>query len=105
MAINDSGEVAGHAQTTSGYLHATVWRTERVIQDLGTLNGGNSYAYGLNDAGDVVGYSGSDAFLYQNGVMLDLNNLIGAGSGWTLTQAYAINSLGEIAGSGTLQRS
>jgi probable HAF family extracellular repeat protein len=99
MAINDSGEVAGHAQTASGYLHAVVWNNG-TVRDLGTLDGGNSYAYGLDNAGDVVGYSGSDAFLYQNGVMLDLNNLIDPASGWTLTQAYAINSLGEIAGAG-----
>jgi len=99
MAINDAGEVAGHAQTSSGYLHAAVWSGSS-IQDLGTLNGGNSYSYGLDDAGDVVGASGGRAFLYQDGVMLDLNNLLASGPGWTLTQAYAINAGGQIAGAG-----
>lgn len=32
--------------------------------------------------------------------MLDLNSLIPSGSGWTLTEAYAINSSGQIVGSG-----
>jgi probable HAF family extracellular repeat protein len=99
MAINDSGDVAGHAQTASGYIHAALW-SNGVVQDLGTLNGGDSYAYGLDSAGDEVGYSGSHAFLYQHGVMLDLNDLIDPGTGWTLTQAYAINSQGAIAGAG-----
>jgi probable HAF family extracellular repeat protein len=99
MAINDSGQVAGHAQTASGYMHAALWN-DGGVRDLGTLNGGNSYAYGLDNSGDVVGTSGSQAFLYQNGVMLDLNLLTDSGSGWTLTQAYAINSVGEIAGAG-----
>ncbi|HEY4364282.1 MAG TPA: PEP-CTERM sorting domain-containing protein [Bryobacteraceae bacterium] len=99
MAINDSGEVAGHAQTSSGYLHAALWNGSS-IQDLGTLDGGNSYAYGIDAAGDVVGASGDHAFLYQDGVMLDLNSLLTAGPGWTLTQAYAINASGQIAGAG-----
>jgi len=105
MAINDEGQAAGSAQTSAGYLNAFLW-TSGTIQDLGTLGGGNSYAYGVNNSGDVVGYSDVDgsadphAFIFENGVMLDLNNLIGASSGWVLTEAYAINASGEIAGAG-----
>ena len=38
--------------------------------DLGTLGGGSSYAYGINDSGEIVGYSylangGQSAFLYD----------------------------------------
>jgi probable HAF family extracellular repeat protein len=99
LAINDSGQAAGHAQTAAGYMHATLW-TNGAAQDLGTLNGGNSHAYGLNNAGEVVGDSAGHAFLYQDGVMLDLNSMVDPASGWTLTAAYAINALGEIAGAG-----
>jgi probable HAF family extracellular repeat protein len=55
----------------------------------------------------VVGYaytSGGDAahhaFLYSDGVMYDLNNLIPTGSGWELLAASGINDAGQIAGWG-----
>ncbi len=74
------------------------------MQDLGTLPGGTqSSAYGINDSGQVVGWSNSSssstlgqAFLYSGRQMIDLNTLIPADSGWTLRQAQAINSTGQI---------
>ena len=59
----------------------------------------------LNDAGLVAGSAqlangAMHAFLYQGGVMIDLNSMIDPQSGWILTQAYAINASGEIAGAG-----
>jgi probable HAF family extracellular repeat protein len=106
MAINDSGVAAGSAQTGGGWMNAFITSGSQFI-DLGTLGGMSSYAYGINDQGEVVGYSslsgtgGTDAFLYANGVMIDLNHLIDT-PGWVLTQAYAINSSGEIVGAGML---
>jgi hypothetical protein len=41
------------------------------------------------------------AFLYRKGSMIDLNSLLDAsGTGWTLTQATAINNKGQIVGFG-----
>jgi len=105
MAINDAGQVAGSAQVRSGYMHAyeTIHGQPR---DLGTLGGGASYGYGINAAGDVVGYSWTlsntamHAFLFEDGVMRDLNDLI-ATQDWILTEAYAINASGQIVGTGT----
>jgi probable HAF family extracellular repeat protein len=76
-----------------------------MLTDLGTLGGSNSWAYGINSAGQVVGdsitASGADhAFLYSNGTMTDLNSLIDPRSGWTLETASAINNKGEIVGVG-----
>src|SRR5437660_7681384 len=77
------------------------------MTDLGTL-GGSSYAYGINDSGTIVGYSwtpNSDhphAFVYLNGMMIDLNSLIPSGAGWELLEAYGINNGGQIVGEGLL---
>src|SRR6202034_1616483 len=72
---------------------------------LGTLGGGSSYAYGINDTGEIVGYSwladgSQSAFLYDHGTMLDLNALRMGDSGWDLLQAYGINNSGQITGVG-----
>jgi probable HAF family extracellular repeat protein len=49
---------------------------------------------------EIAGATGTHAFLYQNGVMQDLNRLLPPGSGWVLEAATAINGSGEIAGFG-----
>ncbi len=107
MAINNSGTVAGSAQTAQGYLHAFESTANGMI-DLGTLGGSQSYAYGINDAGTVVGYSflagnqSTDAFVYLGGVLMDLNTLLSADSGWSVDAAYGIDNNGDIAAVGTL---
>jgi uncharacterized membrane protein len=42
------------------------------------------------------------AFLYQNGVLFDLNALLASTAGWELTAAYGINDAGQIVGTGIL---
>ena len=72
-------------------------------------------AYDINDSGQVVGMTivaptacrtcveyAPHAFLYQNGVLTDLNDLLPEGSPWELTWAYAINNNGSIVGEGTI---
>jgi len=104
--INNSGEVIGYASLPSGYEHAFSAQGT-VLTDLGTL-GGSSFAYGINDSGAIVGYSwpvngdNPHAFLYLNGIMIDLNGLIPGGSGWQLLEAYGINNAGQIVGEGLL---
>jgi len=104
-AISGNGLVAGHSQIANGALRATVWNGATAT-GLGTLGGVNSYAYAINAAGQVAGYSdlagpsGTSAFLYDNGVLYDLNGLIGSDSAWRLLAAYGLNNRGQIAGRG-----
>jgi probable HAF family extracellular repeat protein len=86
--------------------HAFLYENGQMA-DLGTLNGTYSVATGINDAGVIVGYIGGYAtggpnhgFVYANGTMYDLNSLIPANSGWEIAEAQAINSNGEIVGTG-----
>ena len=79
-----------------------------VMLNLGTLAGSNgmtSTALGVNDQDQVVGNSltagfEQHAFLYSNGVMQDLNNLLVPGSQVTLFSATGINDHGQIIADG-----
>ncbi len=99
MGINDNGAVVGVTFTGS---NERAFRFENgVAQDLGSLDGGSSIAYAVNNAGTIVGYSsqfgnGQSGFVWQSGSMYDLNSLIGAGSGWIISDAYDINVRGQI---------
>jgi probable HAF family extracellular repeat protein len=104
-AINAAGVVVGEsAVEPASDFRAFLW--DGAMRDLGTLPGDTvSQARGVNGAGFVVGWSGtpggsSRAFLWQRGVMHDLNRFLPAGSGWVLTSAAGINDRGEIAGVG-----
>src|SRR5215217_7202579 len=106
-AINTSGQVVGYSDTSSGEYHAFLYDGSATLklQDLGTL-GGNSTAWDINDSSQVVGYSytsagAKHAFLKESGQpMIDLNSLIPADSGWTIRDARAINTDGQIAATG-----
>jgi len=68
---------------------------------LGTLGGGQSRAYGINDSGQVTGYSDiasgnsvEHAFIFKDGVFTD----IGAALVSAETLAFTINASGQVAG-------
>jgi probable HAF family extracellular repeat protein len=110
--INSRGEVAGASQSSGGAPHAFLWTKDKGVQDLGTLEGDflsvAPCCHTINNRGQIVGFSipgpfGSGrAFLWQNGVMTDLNTLIPKGSPWYLLQALSINDAGQIVGYGTI---
>jgi probable HAF family extracellular repeat protein len=111
--INDAGEVAGYS-TLSGdqVFHPFLLKNGHMI-DLGVVAGEPcGYAIGISSAGQVVGASYDcgptligghyHAFLWENGSIVDLNNLIPPGSNLHLLQAISMNDRGEIAGTGLL---
>jgi probable HAF family extracellular repeat protein len=109
VAINNQGQITGFSDlpgdVSGGVLtynfHAFFWTKAGGIQDLGTLPGDNiSEATGMNNLGQVVGVSfpSSHAFLWQKGVMTDLNSLIAPASQFLLISTGDINDSGEITG-------
>lgn len=112
--INTAGQIVGLSRTTADLTvnHAFLWTptiangTSGSMIDLGTLGGTVSNAGAINNHGQIVGYSrnaGGDfrTFVWENGVMYDLDTLLPANSGW-VTQFYGIdiNDSGQIAGTG-----
>jgi probable HAF family extracellular repeat protein len=101
-AINNAGTVVGSSAIASGAEHAAEWNGTSVI-DLGTLGGVNSEAVAINGEGVIVGSSdtslSTDATIWVDGKIIDLNSLVAGalGPGITLTDAVAINDSGQIA--------
>lgn len=106
--INSQGDVAGWGKKFDEKLQTNVrlaflWTDGQMI-DLGVLPGDTeSFAQGVNDARQVVGLSwffgsSSAPFIWEDGVMTDLNDLVPPE--FDIDSAWAINNAGEIAGSG-----
>jgi probable HAF family extracellular repeat protein len=107
-AINSSGQIVGAADRADGVHHAFLY-SNGTMSDLGVLPGGLpgvgavSEAFGINDAGQVVGTSAlpnvnsvpAFAFLYSGGTM----GILGPGPpNVYVSGAFGINSSGQAAG-------
>ena len=106
--INDRGQAVGYSETGPGATRHAFLTTDGVMHDLGTLPGlDDSVAYDVDGAGEAVGAAapapdapGARALLWRGGRTVDLNRVLPPNSGWTLEEARAINSRGQIAGMG-----
>jgi probable HAF family extracellular repeat protein len=106
QAINNLSEVAGYVDvsTSSGFVRHAFKYSGGFMKDIGTLGGKESFAYGINDSGTVVGYAlnaGGDqrGFVYSNGTMVDLNSVafdIHGNHIPKITDAFGINNAGQI---------
>ncbi len=98
--INNNGQITGVT-----YVNGTVYEhpflySNGTMQDLGTLGGNNTFARGINSDGKVVGEDQYQGFLYYNGSMRHINELIDPTSEWSIEGGNAINDLGQIVGRG-----
>ena len=108
LYIDNQGQVVGlSALPGDATFHAFLWTKATGMQDLHTLPGDvASVGLAINSSSQAVGLSldsggNPRAFLWQNGVITDLNALIPADSPFlVLFVADVINSSGEIAGFG-----
>ncbi len=108
VAINASGQVAGYLYPGDGTQPAFLWDSVNGMVMLGALGEYVNEPCGLNDTGQVVGFTCLDrecydqrAVLWTNGQAIDLNNLIPANScGFILKSATCINNLGQIVATG-----
>ncbi len=105
--INNQGQVVGNSDLAGDTtFHAFLWTKGTGMQDLGTLSGDvASVSISINDAGSVIGASldakfNPRAFLWEKGVMTDLNTMIAGHSPLYLMTGCSINSRGEITGLG-----
>jgi len=112
MAINNNGLIVGFSDLTGDQngnnpnFHAFSWTRPGPMQDLGVLSGDAiSEALGVNQQAQIVGvsyasgFSNPRAFVYENGMMTDLNTLA-PNSPLYLQVAQDINNSGVIVGMG-----
>jgi probable HAF family extracellular repeat protein len=120
--INDAGTVVGRISfhpkvggMSSGHV-AVMWTDSdgdgvadpETITELPRLGGPSSEAYAVNNLGQIVGRSATTAagdyraFLYEDGVTYDVNDLILNGAGWTLYSLADISDTGYAIGGADL---
>jgi probable HAF family extracellular repeat protein len=100
LAINNEGLVVGRIQTLNTLNEQAFLYSDGVVTDIGTLAGSFTIPNAVNDLGQVVGYAyvagNENGFIYSNGVMQNLNDLIDPALGWTINDATGINDAGQI---------
>lgn len=109
--INNRGQIAGKVRSADGSTYvAALWQPDGALTILGILPGDfAAFATGINDRGQVVGnnfdssFNWSHGFLWQNGVMTDINALIPEDSNLSVISASNINERGQISGMGTVR--
>ena len=104
--VNATGEAVGWSGPSVTEVSPVFYPASGGALDLGGLGGTEGSAFALNNRGSVVGYSytagnqSRHAFVYRDGRLWDLNQLVAADSDWELIAATDINDVGQIVGFG-----
>lgn len=107
--INQLGQVVGDSITADGSYASFIY-TGGFMTDLGAPAGravGFTNAHAVNNFGVVVGslyerFIGDSGFVWQNGQMQNLNELIDPAAGWHIVEAVDVNDQGQIAAYGCI---
>jgi probable HAF family extracellular repeat protein len=112
-ALNEIGQVVGKGRVYDPDPPGWKWRgffwSDGQMTDLGILPGfDETIPWDINNSGHVVGYcyakyACDTAFLWRDGVMIDLNDLIPPDSGVTMIGGKSIANNGQIAAWGVDQ--
>ena len=105
--INDLGQVTGRCKDSASGAEpnqAYIWE-DGVMSPVDGVTGFSSHSpYAINNDGWIVGQAVEvnffHAFVYKDGTMMDLNDLLPPGSLWELALAADVNDAGQIAGWG-----
>ena len=98
-SINNLGQIAGASLTSDGTSHAFIWENN----NLQILDDKSTEAWGINDSGQVVGFTvGStlQAMLWENNSRIQLGNL-----GLNFSFATKINNSNQIIGASLISQS
>jgi probable HAF family extracellular repeat protein len=109
--INNRGQIAGKVRSADdSHYVAALWQPDGTLTTHEPLPGDlDAFATGINNLGQVVGndfdpkFNWSHGFIWQNGVMTDLNTLIPEDSNLLIISASNINERGQISGMATVQ--
>lgn len=103
-AINNKGHVMGTSQTPGDITSHTFFYAHGQLTDIEPAPNIFTQGEDLNDKDQIVGVFTSNntesAFLWERGVLYDLNSLIDGNSGWVLLVASGVNNQGQITGVG-----
>jgi probable HAF family extracellular repeat protein len=94
-AINAAGDVAGALEVGSGDSFATVWRANGSTWAVPTPGALETFAYGINKTGDVVGggtFPGAWLTNHDGSTTSLFGEMVGGGT------AFAINDRGQVVG-------
>ncbi|RZA34696.1 MAG: DUF3466 family protein [Lysobacteraceae bacterium] len=103
--INDAGQVVGWSTDETEDRVPFIY-ADGSMRHLGAFDGYVAFgeAKAINNAGMVIGWAqyswseATDAFLYLDGKMTNLNRLVEGADGWTVVEAYDINDAQQILG-------
>ncbi len=96
--INNAGTIVGSLSCSEGGFAFTL----DADYNLTLIAPGTATA--INNSGQIigrVGYNNSKTWIYENGSLTYLNDLIDPASGWDLARVYDINDAGQIVGYGS----
>jgi probable HAF family extracellular repeat protein len=104
-SVNESGQVVGQSYISEFYRQAAFIYSDGKMTAINQPTWIDAIGYSINESGIVVGdaserNSTRKAWVYSNGTVSYLNDLVDNLNGFNITYARAINDVGQIVGFG-----